>query len=79
MRLKHVGLDSLKALAKQGLLEGALTCNLKLGERCVLEKKTNEKFDTATHRSKVLNCVHVDVRGPTKTASLGGYWYFLFC
>jgi len=40
MSLGQVGLNSLKALANQGLLEDALTCNLKFGERCVLDKKT---------------------------------------
>jgi len=44
MRLGHIGLDSLQALTKQGLLEGALTCNLKFDERCVLDKKMNVKF-----------------------------------
>ena len=41
-------------------------------------KKMNVKFDTATHRSEgVLDCVHVDVWGPIKTALLGGHQYFV--
>jgi len=37
------------------------------------------KFGTATHRSEaLLDCVHVDVCGPTKIASLGGHLYFIF-
>jgi len=39
MTLRLVDMDSLQAVATQGLLEGALTCNLKFGECCVLEKK----------------------------------------
>ena len=36
------------------------------------------KFDIATHCSEGLfDCVHVEVRDPTKTASLGGHRYFV--
>ena len=76
MRIRNVGLDSLEALAKHRLLEGALIYNLKLGECCVLNKKMKVKFGTATHRSEV-DCVRVDVWGPTKTASLGSHRYFI--
>ena len=42
----------------------------------VLDKK-NMKFSTSTHRSEgLLDCVHVSVWGPAKTASLGGHRYF---
>ena len=72
MRLGHISLDSLQALAKQGLLEGALACNLKFGERCVLDKKMNVKFFIVIQRSEgLLDCVHNDIWGPTKIASLG--------
>jgi len=50
MSLRHVGMTSLQALAKQGLLEGALTCYLKFGERCVVDNKTKVKFSTVMHR-----------------------------
>jgi len=36
------------------------------------------KFSTVIHYSKgLLDCVHVDVWGPTKTLSLGGHRYFI--
>ena len=36
------------------------------------------KFSTSTHRSEgLLDCVHVSVWGPAKTASLGGHRYFV--
>jgi len=75
MRLKHhVGLDSLQALVKQGLLTGAFTYNLEFGDRCVLDKNTKVKFGTVIHRSGgFLDCTHVDAWGPTKIASLKGY------
>ena len=69
---------SLQALAIQGLLEGALTCNLKSCEHCALGKETKVKFDTVIHRTKgLLNLVHMDVWGPIKIASLGGHQYFV--
>jgi len=61
-------------------LKGALTCNLKLSEHYVMDKKTKVRFDTASHcLGGHLDCVHVGVWGPTKTVSLGGHRYCLFC
>ena len=55
-----------------------MTCNLKFGEHCVLDKKTKVKFGTVIHRSEgVLECVHIDVCGSTKTAMHGGHQYFV--
>jgi len=59
-------------------LEGASTCKLKIGGHGVLDKKTKVKFGISTHRSEgLLNNVHVNVWGPTKTASLWGHQYFV--
>jgi len=59
MRVGHRGEKSLQAPAKKGSLEGASTCNLKLGEYVVLDKK-KVKFSTTTHYSEgLLDCVHV--------------------
>jgi len=61
-RLGHIGLDFFQTLARQGLLEGVLTCNLEFGERCVLDKKTKVKFGTFIYCSEgLLNCIHVDI------------------
>jgi len=80
MRLRHVGIDSLQALAKQGLLKDTTICNLKFGEHCVLDMKTKVKFDTTIyHSGGLLDCVHIDVWGPTRTSSLRGHQYCLFC
>ena len=78
MRLRHVGFNSLQA--KQGLLDCALTCNLEFGKHCVLNKKTMVKFGTVIHHlGGLLDCVHVDVWGLTKTPSIGGHLYYFFC
>ena len=51
------------------------TCHLD-HDSCVLDKKV--KFGTVTHHLHgFLVCVHVDIWGPTKTVSLGGYQYFV--
>ena len=65
-------------MAMQGLLEGVLTCNLENCEHCVLSKETKVKFDTVIHCTKgLLELVHMDVGGPTKTSSLGGHRHFV--
>jgi len=56
----------------------AVTCKWNSCEHNILEKKTKVKFGTAVHQSKgLLDVVHMDVRGPTKTASLGDHRYFV--
>jgi len=78
MRLEHIGEKSLQALLKQGLLKGDKTYKLEFCEYCIIGKNTNVKFGTATHCTKgILDYVHTDVWGPTKTASIGGNHYFV--
>ena len=78
MRLGHARAKFLEAFAKLGLLEGASTCNLKLDGHDVLDKKTKVKFGIITHGSEyLLDYVHIDVWGPTKTASFRHHRYFV--
>ena len=78
MRLGHAGEKSLQTLATQGLLKGAKICKLEFCEQCVLGKQTRVKFGTAIHNTEgILDYIHTDVWGPTKTASLGGRHYFV--
>ena len=78
MRLRHTGEKSLQAPAKKESLEGASTYNMELGGHNVLNKKTKVKFGITNHRSEgLLECVHVSICGPAKTASLEGYRYFV--
>ena len=78
MRLGHAGEKSLQILAKQGLLKGAKACKLDFCEHCVLGKQKRVKFGTAIHDTKgVLDYVHSDVWGASKTTSLGGKRYFV--
>ena len=78
MRLGHAREKSLQTLAMQGLLKGAKTCKLDFCEQCVLGKQKRVKFGTAIHNTEgILDYIHTDVWGPTKTASLGGKHYFI--
>ena len=78
MRLGHAGEKSLQTLAMQGLLKGAKTCKLDFCNQCVLGKQKRVKFDTVIHNtSGILDYIHTDVWGQTKTASLGGKHYFV--
>ena len=78
MRLGHAGEKSLQTLAMQGLLKGAKTCKLDFCEQCVLGRQKRVKFGIAIHNTEgILDYIHTDVWGPTKTASLGGKHYFV--
>jgi len=56
MKDRHGGEKSLQAPAKKGSLEGASSCNMKLGEHGVLDKK-KVKFSTITHHYEgLLDC-----------------------
>ncbi|KAH9650701.1 retrovirus-related pol polyprotein from transposon TNT 1-94-like protein [Citrus sinensis] len=78
VRLGHAGEKSLQTLMRHGLLKGTKTCKLNFCEHCVVGKKTRVKFGTANHDTReILEYVHSDVWGPTKTASIGGSHYFV--
>ena len=78
MRLGHAREKSLQTLAMQGLLKGAKTLKLDFCEQCVLGKQKRVKFGTAIHYTEgILDYIHTDVWGPTKTASLEGKHYFV--
>ena len=47
-------------------------------KQCVLGKQKRVKFGTVIHNTEgILDYIHTDVWGPTKTASLGGKHYFV--
>jgi len=76
VKVGHGGEKSLQTPAKKGSLKGATTYNLE-GEHSVLDKK-KVKFNTSTYHSEgLLDCIHVSIWGPAKTASLGGHRYFV--
>ena len=77
-RVGQICLDSLQAVAKQGVEKSAMTCKWNSYEHSVLDQKTKVMFDTAVHQSKgLLDVVHMDIWGPIKRASLGDHRYFV--
>ena len=77
-RLGHVGERALLILVKRGLLEVPKTYKLEFCEHCVMGKQRKVKFGTSIHHTKgILDYVHPDVWGPTKSASMGGRNYFV--
>ena len=58
-------------------LGDASTCHLNARNTSVLDKK-KMKFGTNTHHLHgLLDCVNMDIWGPTKNESLGGHQYFI--
>jgi len=76
-RLWHKWLGEVGLKSDQALIV-ASTRNLESRELCVLDKKKVRFSTIAQHLQGLLELVHVDVWGPTKTASLGGHKYFIF-
>ncbi|KAI0502161.1 hypothetical protein KFK09_017108 [Dendrobium nobile] len=73
MRLAHAEKASLMAFVKKGLIKGESTCKLDLCEYCVFDKKTCVSFGTIIHSTKdILEYVHTDIWGPTKTTLFYG-------
>ena len=73
-----MGEKSLQALIKQHLLKRVSTCKLKFYEHCIIGKKTKVKFGIATYYTEgILDYVHTDVWGSTKTTSIRGNHYFM--
>jgi len=71
MRLGYTGEIFLQVFAKQGLLKGARTFKLDFCEHCVIRKKSKVKFSTTTYYTEgILDYVHTNFWGPTKTASI---------
>ena len=63
---------------RHGLLKGTKTYKLKFCENCVGGKKIRVKFGTTNHDThETFEYVHSDVWGPTKTALIGGSYYFV--
>ncbi|KAJ9536451.1 hypothetical protein OSB04_un000359 [Centaurea solstitialis] len=78
LRLGHAGENALQGLAKQGLLKGVKNGKIDFCEQCVFGKQTKVKFGTTTHQTNgIIDYVHSDVWGPTRTASKGGKHYFV--
>ncbi|PKU72470.1 Retrovirus-related Pol polyprotein from transposon TNT 1-94 [Dendrobium catenatum] len=78
LRLGHVSQKGLEELSKQGLLRGDTVHNLEFYEECIYGRTTRVRFTPATHSSKgILDYVHSDLWGPSRTPMMGGNRYFI--
>ena len=81
-RYGHLGVNSLKLLSNQKLVDG-LELNpseeIKFCEGCVKGKQTRSSFpkNEASRATELLEIIHSDVCGPMKTESLGRNRYFV--
>ena len=74
----HAGERALLILVKWGLLQGAKTHKLEFCEHCVMGKQRRVKFGIGIHNTEsILEYVHSDVWGPTKSESMGVIYYFV--
>nr|KYP37885.1 Retrovirus-related Pol polyprotein from transposon TNT 1-94 [Cajanus cajan] len=78
LRLSHISEKGLEELHKQGLLKGTNYEKLDFCEHCLYGKQERAKFPASTHNTKgILDYVHSDIWGPTKTQSIGGVRYYI--
>ncbi|KAL5574367.1 hypothetical protein UlMin_023964 [Ulmus minor] len=77
-RLGHMSLKGLQVLSKQGLLEENEITKLEHFESFILGKQHKLSFKLGSHSLKnILEYVHIDLWGPTKTSTRGGKVYLL--
>lgn len=80
-RLGHVAIPRILRMANKGLVDGLDITSRKvhgLCEACLYGKAIRRPFDeNLEHETEVLERVHIDLFGPTRTQSLGGASYLM--
>ena len=77
-RLGHIGVDRMKKLHSDGLLESLDFESFDTCEPCLMGKMTRTPFSGTMERaSDLLEIIHTDVCGPMSVSTRGGYRYFL--
>ncbi|KAK1698800.1 hypothetical protein QYE76_015497, partial [Lolium multiflorum] len=77
-RLGHIGVNRMKKLHSDGLLESLDFESLDRCEACLMGKMTKTPFSGTMERATdLLEIIHTDVCGPMSVASRGGYRYVL--
>ena len=78
LRLRHINLDRINRLVKEGPLREPNVGTLPVCESCLEGKMTKRPFSAKDERSKEpLQLVHSDVCGPLSVQARGGYEYFV--
>ena len=72
--------EALQGLVNQGLLKRSKSFKLDSCEHCEMGKQIGVKFASEVRTTEdMLDCIHADVWGPTKTASLdSNRWFVTF-
>ena len=77
-RLGHIGVNCMKKLHADGVLESLDYESLDACEPCLMGKMTKTPFSGTMERATDLfEIIHIDVSGPTSVEARGGYHYFL--
>jgi len=78
-RLGHISEKWLNCLAKKDVLMGLMNVELEKCSHCMAGKQTRVSFKKhpSSRKSKLLELVHSDVRGPLKVKSFSGALYFV--
>lgn len=81
-RIGHVNVQKMKLMQSKEIVTGLPRFKVedmhKVCEACHFGKQTKHAFPHDRHMSRdVLDIVHSDLWGPTKTTSMGGYKYYV--
>ena len=78
-RLSHISEKGLNVLAKKKLLSNFQSAKLEKCEHCLAGKQNRVSFNSypPSRKTELLELVHSDLCGPTKTNKLGGALYFV--
>ncbi|KAL4033283.1 hypothetical protein IC575_006370 [Cucumis melo] len=78
LRLRHINLNRIERLVKNGLLSELEENSLPLCESCLEGKMTKRPFTGKGHKAKEpLELVHSDLCGPMNVKARGGFEYFI--
>lgn len=77
LRLGNTSEHGLQKFSQMGCLRKYLISKLDFCENCVHGKSSKTKFGTETHRSGVLDYIHFDICGPSRTMSHNDKRYFM--
>lgn len=76
-RLRHIGLERMSRLAREGLLGSHPKVNLPTCKHCLVGKATRKPFGKAKRASHLLQLIHYDICGPMNVKSRNGVIYFI--
>lgn len=77
-RLGHVSERGLNELAKRSAFDDSKSVKLELCDHCVLSKAKKHSYKKEVHNTQApLDCIHIDIWGPSRTETHSGDKYFM--